>query len=273
MVPPVSESARINTSFWSAGEHVEFYATGALTLPEVLLVAQYREQLSGRVLDLGCGAGRVLGYLLALAEEVHGIDLSPRMVAYCNAAYPAAHVRVGDVSRLAEAVEGRFDMILAVNNLIDIFGDAERRATLAGWRAFLAPDGLLIFSTHNRAHLDGGGAGGGAAGPGRSPRAVARKLLDKSPTDLVAAVTRRARVRRNRRRLGPLQQFESDYAIVNDFPHEYSLLHYYIRRDDQARQLAELGYELVECLDTEGKPVGPGEPGRGDSLYYVVRAA
>jgi hypothetical protein len=76
---------------------------------------------------------------------------------------------------------------------------------------------------------------------------------------------------RNRRRLGPLQERHEGYAIVNDFSHFYSLLHYYIRRDDQERQLNELGFELLECIDADGRDVPPGASGPTDYLNYVAR--
>ncbi|MBV8952614.1 MAG: hypothetical protein JO179_00660, partial [Solirubrobacterales bacterium] len=49
------------------------------------------------------------------------------------------------------------------------------------------------------------------------------------------------------------------------------LLHYYIGRDEQARQLEQLGYELVECLDLEGVPVPPGARSQSTELHYVAR--
>jgi hypothetical protein len=71
--------------------------------------------------------------------------------------------------------------------------------------------------------------------------------------------------------LAILQTRGPDYAIINDTAHDYALLHYYIRRDDQARQLAETGYELLECLDADGCPVGPGVPHPDPWLHYVAR--
>jgi hypothetical protein len=78
---------------------------------------------------------------------------------------------------------------------------------------------------------------------------------------------------RNHRRLAPQQADRADYAIRNDPAHEYSLLHYYIGRDAQARQLDELGFDLLECLDLDGRTVAPGEdaPESGE-LHYVARA-
>ncbi len=271
--PASTEQVRVNAELWEAGEHVDLYANRSLAPVEVLILVRYREALSGRVIEVGCGAGRVLGYLAQLGREVFGVDLSPAMVEYCRRVYPQAVVVTGDVSALGLVVEGPFDVIFAANNLLDVFDDRERRSVLAGFRALLAPDGLLIFSSHNLAKLDRADASG-EAGAGRGAgRAVLGKLLEKPPADLARAASRLPRRLRNRRRLAPLQRRAADHAIVNDETFDYGLLHYYIRRDDQERQLAEVGFELVECLDPDGRTVEAGNDGRGPWLHYVARAA
>ena len=77
----------------------------------------------------------------------------------------------------------------------------------------------------------------------------------------------------NHRRLGALEHREASYAIVNDEAHDYSFLHYYIRRDDEARQLSELGFELIECLDVNGDPVPANAPSQSPWLHYIARRA
>ncbi len=255
------------------GKYVDAYANRVLSPPEVKILVRYRDAMTARVLDLGCGAGRMLFYLVMLGAEAHGIDLSPRMVEYCRRTVPAARVVVGDITDVQTSVSGPFDAVIAPDNLIDVFDDAERRRVLAGIRDVLSPGGLLVFSSHDLGWVE--------ANPGPrewevgSPRSALLKLLDRSPLQIAAAVRRRRRADANRKRLGPLEERHGDYAILNDFPHDYSLLHYYIRRDAQERQLAELGYELVECLDGRGDPVGPGGHGatdhHTDNLYYVAR--
>lgn len=226
----------------------------------------YRDRMRGRVLDVGCGAGRLLAYLVMIGADAHGIDLAPKMVEHCRQNVPQARVMVGDVAELGQAVDGRFDAVIAPDNLIDVFGDVERRRVLSNIRKVLAPEGLLIFSSHDLVYLDTHGR----AGP-RAQTSLVRIVLDTSPADVFRMARRWLRGWVNQRRLAPLQERHETYAVVNDFPHYYSLLHYYIRRDDQERQLTELGFELLECLDSNGTPVGPGGTGPTDSLYYVAR--
>jgi len=62
-----------NDALWRRTDLVERYATRDLRPVEVMLLIRYREALSGRVLELGCGAGRVTGYLAELASHAHGL--------------------------------------------------------------------------------------------------------------------------------------------------------------------------------------------------------
>ncbi len=266
-----SAQAASNSSEWAAGKYVDIYANDVLIPAEVQIFVRYREKLQGRVLDLGCGAGRVLAYLVMVGADAWGIDLAPSMVDYCRRRVPEATVRVGDAANVRESVDGAFDVVIAPDNLIDVFDDAERRQVIADLKDVLAPDGLFIFSTHDLAWHDSNPGPREWEKPSR--RETLRKFADRSPAEMVGAVRRRREEARNRARLAPLQQRHESYAIVNDFPHNYSLLHYYIRRDDQERQLQELGYDLIECIAANGRTVAPGGSGNTDSLHYVARPA
>jgi SAM-dependent methyltransferase len=271
--PPAiaSRQSAWNAGEWSAGKHLTTYANRVLTPVEVQIFLRYRDKLAGRVLDVGCGAGRILAYLVMNGADAVGIDLAPAMVEYCRRTVPEATVCLGDASDIAASVSGPFDVVIAPDNLIDVFGDEERRRVIADIRELLAPDGLFVFSTHDLGWHD--------ANPGprefeqNSAASTLRKLADLSPQRVAGALRNRREIKRNRKRLGPLQQRHDDYAIINDFPHNYSLLHYYIRRDDQVRQLEQLGFEFIECLACDGRTVGPGGSGDSDSLHYVARPA
>jgi SAM-dependent methyltransferase len=241
-----------------------------LTPAEVQIFIRHHDKLSGRVLEVGCGAGRMLAYLLMVGADAHGVDLAPRMVEFCRRTLPDAKVSIGDAAALPASVEGPFDVVIAPDHLIDVFADDERRRVIADIRGLLAGDGLFIFSTHDLGRLDADPATGEPA-PAPASRSALRRLLRASPASVVRTMRDRRETARNRARLGPLAQRHADHAIVNDFPHNYSLLHYYIGRDDQERQLSELGFELVDCLSLDGCSVGPGGIGTTASLYYVAR--
>jgi SAM-dependent methyltransferase len=254
---PDDPQREVNDRAWRGDAYVRAYATRELRPVEVVLLERYRDALGGRVLELGCGAGRLTGYLAELSPSVIGIDLSPAMIAFCRAHYPAATFDVRDLRDVARFGPAAFDAVVAPYNVIDVLGDAERRAVLTDLHEIVRPGGLLILSSHNRA-IAGHAADGLHPHPG-SLRALVGMLLEL-PLRL-----------RNHRRLERFERSEADYAIVNDVAHNYALLHYYIERDVQARQLAAAGFELIECLDLDGRPVGEGERSSSSELHYVAR--
>lgn len=251
----MSEQERVNVEIWRRGDFVAEYARRNLSPPEVIVLARYREAFGGRVLDLGCGAGRIAGYLIELGADVLGTDIAEPMIEYCRRTYPDATFRVQDLREAGSYADESFDAVLATNNLLDILDDAARRGILADLARILRPGGLLVMSSHNRAY----------APRIPEPRELARRAGLPGLAHLPAWS-------RNRRRMRRLQRDEPGYAILNDEAHDYRLLHYYIGRDEQERQLGGAGLRLLECLDGDGRRVAPGESAEPYSeLYYVAR--
>jgi SAM-dependent methyltransferase len=258
--PESDRRSRLNLEFWAKGDHVGYYATDELRAPESVMLASYGAELSGRVLELGCGAGRVTRHLLELARTLDAIDISPAMIAHCRHELPGASYHVGDLRELSGFADGSFEAVVAPFCVLDVFDDTERRGVLEAIARVLVADGLLIASTHNLAYAPH------IAKPGRilarSPRRIASNLLHMP-----------VRVR-NSRRLRALERVGADHAVLVDEGHDYSLLHYYISRDGQERQLSAHGFELCACLDLDGRPVHAGEA-RADcpELHYAARRA
>ena len=238
-----------NVSAWAEGDYVDAYDRTDVKRAETALLAHHGEALGDRVLELGCGAGR-LPRVRADRGQVTALDVSPRMVAACARNVPAAHVDVGDLRDLSRYDAGAFTGLVAADNVLDVLDHGDRQAALAGWARVLVPGGVLLFSSHNHAHAP--------HVPGLMGRAwYARHLASRI---------------RNRRLTRVYEQDEDAYAIVNDGAHRHRLAHYYIGRDAQERQLAETGFELLECLDPEGRPVGPSETAeRSSELHYAAK--
>ncbi|MBS1868202.1 MAG: class I SAM-dependent methyltransferase [Actinobacteria bacterium] len=250
--------ALVGEELWAHGDNVAEYANRELRPVEVLLLVRYRDVLSGRVLELGCGGGRLTGYLAEIGT-VEAIDVSPAMVEYTNRRYPRTRCRQGDMRDLSAWESGSLDAIVAGANVLDVLDHAGRHAVLDELRRLLAPDGLLIFSAHNAGSKDSIPSPFGVV-KSRNPARMARNVV---------LLPRRVG---NRRRLRRFEQVEGDHAILNDEAHDFSILHYYIERDAQAAQLAEHGLKLVECLDLDGAVVAPGEHApHTHELHYVAR--
>lgn len=247
--------ARASDAAWTSGAHVATYANRSLRPAEVMLLLNYREPLGGRVLEVGCGAGRVTGYLVALGGDVHGIDVSDKMVDYCRTRYPAGVFAQGDMRDLSGFEPGSLDVVVAAYAVLDVVNDAERQQALTEIHRVLAPDGLLMMSSHNRAFE--------ITGPVDTSRGVLSTLL---------SLRRAPRRIRNRRSLRRHELQRPGYAILNDSAHDYSVLHYYITRDAQEKQLQENGFALLECTDLDGRAVDSGETApQHPELHYVAR--
>jgi SAM-dependent methyltransferase len=82
--------ARQNARFYVASEREdwtdeEFFRSGRLTVEEEILtdmtnICQGRDPKQMKVLEIGCGAGRVTSALAEVFGEVHAVDVSRRMV-------------------------------------------------------------------------------------------------------------------------------------------------------------------------------------------------
>src|SRR3954453_3780733 len=103
-----------------------------------------------RILDLGVGAGRTTPFLLDISKNYIGIDISPGMIAACQARYPMVSFAVGDVRDLSRFSVASFDFILFSNNGINCLDPAGRLRALAEIRRILAPAGVFLFSGRNR---------------------------------------------------------------------------------------------------------------------------
>ena len=239
---------------------VEQYARTDISAGEALVLERFREAFAGRVLEVGCGAGRVTGHMAAIGGEVHAVDISPAMVEYTAARYPGVQAAVGDLRDLSPYRDGAFDVVSMWCNIVDILSHEDRPAALAGARDALTPGGLLVLDTHNLAH-----------GPYRRRPADVSGLPLRQQLKSVLAIPVKLR---NHRRLSRQETFGDGWAILNDEAHRFLALHYYVDREEQRRQLEAAGFELLAVVDEDGRVLGPGEQSvRSASLKYVARRA
>jgi glycine/sarcosine N-methyltransferase len=103
-----------------------------------------------RVLDCACGIGTQAIGLAAHGYRVHGTDISPAAVA--RAQREAARLGVPLTTAVADmralqAIEGRFDVVLACDNAVPhLLTDDDLRLAARGMYAKLRDDGLLVVS-------------------------------------------------------------------------------------------------------------------------------
>ncbi|WP_405136154.1 class I SAM-dependent methyltransferase [Nocardia sp. NBC_01388] len=100
-----------------------------------------------RVLDAGCGPGRVGGYLHGVGHVVVGVDVDPVLIAAAEQDYPGPQWIVGDLAELdlpGSGIEAGFDAIVCAGNVMAFLAPSTRQAVLAGFARHLAPTGRLV---------------------------------------------------------------------------------------------------------------------------------
>ena len=102
---------------------------------------------SGRVLDAGCGPGRLGGHLHNAGHSVVGVDIDPVLIAAAEADYPGPIWLVGDLAELdlpSRGVAADFDVIVCAGNVMTFLAPPTRPAVLAGFARHLAPEGRVV---------------------------------------------------------------------------------------------------------------------------------
>ncbi len=96
-----------------------------------------------RILDAGCGPGRVGGHLAELGHLVVGVDIDPALIAAAEQDHPGSRWLVGDLSEL-DLEPDRFDAIVCAGNVVTFLDPATRRTVLERLGAHLADGGRLV---------------------------------------------------------------------------------------------------------------------------------
>src|SRR5699024_6033072 len=95
-----------------------------------------------RILDAGCGSGRVGGYLARAGHTVTGVDLDPHLIEVARADHPEASWEVGNLAELE--LPEQFDLAVCAGNVLTFLAASERRPALARLAAHLAAEGRLV---------------------------------------------------------------------------------------------------------------------------------
>lgn len=103
-----------------------------------------------RVLDAGCGTGRVAEGLRRAGHDTVGVDRDAGLVAIARFRYPDGRYLVGDLltltaAELAEAgVVAEFDAIVLAGNVLVFVAPGTERAVLANLAGLLVPGGRMV---------------------------------------------------------------------------------------------------------------------------------
>ncbi|GIE78832.1 methyltransferase [Actinoplanes philippinensis] len=112
------------------------------------ILGLFAELVRGRgpVVDVGCGPGRITGFLRGLGVDVFGVDLSPGMVEQARRDHPGLRFEVGSMTAL-EVADGSLGGVLAWFSLIHVPDEAVP-GVLAQFCRVLAPGGVVLLGFH-----------------------------------------------------------------------------------------------------------------------------
>ncbi|SPM38485.1 SAM-dependent methyltransferase [Mycobacterium numidiamassiliense] len=101
-----------------------------------------------RILDAGCGPGRLGGYLATVGHHVVGVDVDPALIAAARQDYPGPRWLVGDLAELdlpARGIVEPFDVIVSAGNVMAFLAPSTRGMVLNRLRAHVADDGRVAI--------------------------------------------------------------------------------------------------------------------------------
>lgn len=100
-----------------------------------------------RVLDAGCGTGRVGAFLAAAGHDVVGVDLDPVLVDAARQDHPGPRWLVGDLAELdlpAQGVVDGFDAVVCAGNVMTFVAPDTRREILRRMLLHLRDGGRVV---------------------------------------------------------------------------------------------------------------------------------
>jgi SAM-dependent methyltransferase len=101
-----------------------------------------------RILDAGCGPGRVGAFLAEAGHEVVGVDIDPELIAAAEQDHPGPRWLVDDLATFdlpARGVDADFDAIVCAGNVMPFLAPSTRGQVLARLRAHLAETGRAVI--------------------------------------------------------------------------------------------------------------------------------
>ncbi|QDU64075.1 dTDP-3-amino-3,4,6-trideoxy-alpha-D-glucopyranose [Planctomycetes bacterium Pan216] len=130
-----------------------FAETNLIKLDRDFLTRHFRAP--GRLVDLGCGTGRLLTHFSQRGLETLGVDLSEEMLAVCREKREELGAPIGllkaNLCDLEVLRDGSFAYACCMFSTMGmIIGREQRRRFLAEVRRVLKPSGLFGLHVHNR---------------------------------------------------------------------------------------------------------------------------
>lgn len=116
---------------------------------DIIVLAEYLRP-KDKLLDLGCGNGRLFELTQGKDVSYTGVDISQALISIAEAKYPAAHFLLIDPLKLPFP-NGSFDVIFCLAVYHHLPGQEMRRQFLSEAKRVLEPGGKIILTVWNLA--------------------------------------------------------------------------------------------------------------------------
>lgn len=126
-----------------AGRFRKLAASGQDIDGEARLVDALADR-GARILDAGCGAGRMAAYLAAQGHHVLGVDIDPLLIEAGAGQYPGLPLQVLDLREVSPAL-GEFDLVASAGNVMVFLEPGSEREVLRALASVLRPRGRAVF--------------------------------------------------------------------------------------------------------------------------------
>lgn len=110
-------------------------------------IEQWAQQITGRIIDAGCGPGHWTDFLHKRGADISGIDLVPEFIESARRRFPDVSFHVSSL-RALEETEGSLNGVLAWYSLIHL-PPAELPTVLSEFARVLSPQGHLLVGFFN----------------------------------------------------------------------------------------------------------------------------
>jgi 2-polyprenyl-3-methyl-5-hydroxy-6-metoxy-1,4-benzoquinol methylase len=127
---------------------------GEATRVEALLATVVEPRRRARVLDAGCGTGRVAIRLAERGARTVGVDLDTDLLARAATKAPTCEWVAADLATLRDdEIPGPFDAVVAAGNVMIFVAPGTEAAVVGNLAARLVPGGLLVCGFQLRGPL------------------------------------------------------------------------------------------------------------------------
>ncbi len=126
---------------------------GAACIEQVLRRQGLDINQFARILDFGCGCGRVIRQWRKLVQSMlYGVDYNPRLIRWCRHNLPFAEFAVNKSKARLDFSDGTVDFVYSISVFTHL-SESNQRFWMDELARILKPDGYLLFTVHGTTRL------------------------------------------------------------------------------------------------------------------------